>query len=422
MMSIIEANNEVLKRLQTAEPRLVDITTVGAVAPEADKYTLFHAGPPITWEHMSGPMKGAVYAALIYEGVAGSPEEAGRVAADGKITFRPCHEVGMVGPMTGITSVSMPLYAVRNEKYGNIAYSTINEGMGNVIRFGAYEQETIDRLRWIETVYAPVLKDLVMREKDGIDLGAFIGKALQMGDELHMRNAASTVMFRDFLYARLIELGISTKTLCEIARFLSGKNDQLFLNLVMTANKAAADAADGIFPSSIVTAIARNGYEVGIRISGLPGQWFTTPAPPVDALFFPGFSKEDACPDLGDSAILEVLGMGAFAMGVAPALVPFLGMQGAENALKTTAEMYEICHGEHTRYRSAFNGERGLPLGIDIMSVVDLQKRPKINTAVASKEAGVGMIGAGVSEVPLEPFVEALIALDEATENVAHNN
>jgi len=416
MKTIQEANDDVLERLRLAEPRLVDVKTVSEIVPDADAHTLYHAGPPITWESMSGPMKGAVYAALMYEEIASSPDEAEKIAAAGGIRFQPCHEVGIVGPMTGITSWSMPLYVVNNQKYGNFAYSTINEGMGNVIRFGAYEAETVDRLKWIEKSYAPVLKEVIHRE-EGIDLVSFIGKALQMGDELHMRNIASTVMFRDFLYARLVELDLPLTILREIAAFLSGKNDQLFLNLVMAANKAAADAADGIFPSSIVTAIARNGYEVGIRISGLPGRWFTTLAPPVDALFFPGFSQEDACPDIGDSAILEVLGMGAFAMGVAPGLVPFLGMHGAENALATTEAMYEICHGEHDRYRSAFNGERGLPLGIDIMKVVELQRSPKINTAVASKEAGVGMIGAGVSEVPLQPFVDALVALDEAIQN-----
>jgi len=348
----------------------------------------------------------------MYEGLAKDAEEADTLAASGKVSFKPCHEVGMVGPMTGVTSYSMPLYVVKNGTHGNRAYSTINEGMGNVIRFGAYEQETVDRLRWIEEVYAPVLRRLVTQE-EAIDLSSYIGRALQMGDELHMRNTASTLLFRDFLHARLIQMDISSEELRKISRFISEKNDQLFLNLVMAANKASADAAEGVFPSSIVTAIARNGHEVGIRISGLPGHWFTAPAPPVSALFFPGYSKKDACPDLGDSAILEVMGMGALAMGVAPAIVPFLGLQGPEYALATTESMYEICHGEHSRYRSPYNDNRGLPLGIDILKVVELDRVPKVNTAVAHKDAGVGMIGAGVSEVPFQVFADALVGLDE---------
>lgn len=412
MKTIDEANNEVLSRLQNAQPQLVDIQRVREVLPEADKHTLYHAGPPIDWNSMSGPMKGAVYAALIYEGLAQDAQEADSLAASGKVSFKPCHEVGMVGPMTGITSYSMPLYVVKNGAYGNLAYSTINEGMGNVIRFGAYEQETVERLRWIEKSYAPVLKRLIGQE-GSIDLSSYIGRALQMGDELHMRNSASTVLFRDFLHTRLIQMDLPPEVLRQISRFISEKNDQLFLNLVMAANKVSADAAEGVFPSTIVTAIARNGYEVGIRISGLPGQWFTAPAPPVSALFFPGYAKEDACPDLGDSAILEVMGMGALAMGLAPAIVPFLGLQGPENALATTEAMYEICHGEHTRYRSPYNDNRGLPLGIDIMKVVELERVPQVNTAVAHKDAGVGMIGAGVSEVPFQAFADALVALDE---------
>lgn len=406
---IEQANEKALAKLMNAQAVWTDVRYVHELFADFDKYTLLHAGPPITWERMSGPMKGAVAAALMYEGVAASPEEAFGLAASGRVNFHPCHHYQAVGPMTGVTSYSMPLYVVENQENGNVAYSTINEGAGDVLRFGAYSDNTVRRLRWIEEVLAPALKELV-HHRGGVNLNVLIAQALQMGDELHMRNGSSTAIFLKSIMSDLVEVVEDHGKLKEITNFLTTNNEQFFLNLAMSACKAAADAAHGIADSTIVTAMARNGVEIGIRVSGLGDEWFTAPAAEVKGLYFSGFTKEDANPDIGDSAIMETAGLGGFAMAAAPAIVQLLGAGGFQDAVMYTTEMYEICAAESQQYTIASFDFRGTPTGIDIRKVVETGITPAINTAIASREAGVGMIGAGVSRAPLEMFEKALLA------------
>lgn len=406
------ANEEAVKRLRSASPRLVDICQAKDVLKDFDRYTVLHAGPPIDYPQMCAPMKEAVHAALIYEGLAKDRDDAIALAGSGKIRYQTCHEKGAVGPMTGVTTWSMPLFVVENTAYGNRAYSTINEGAGDVIRFGACTERTIKRLHWIEDELAPCLKAAI-KELGGLDISAIMSQALSMGDELHMRNIASSMVFLHHMAAPLAKC-CTKEQLERIMEFLTSKNDQFFLNMAMAANKSAADAADGIPESTIVTAIARNGVEVGIRISGLPGQWFTAPAPLVDGLYFSGFSQADANGDIGDSAIMEVNGFGGFAMAAAPAIVRLLGIPDTDEAMAFTEKMREISDGEHQKYTIPGLNFAGTPLGIDIMKVVETTITPGINTAIVSKEPGVGMIGAGLSRVPFEAFEKALIAFDAA--------
>jgi hypothetical protein len=410
-MSIQAANARALEQILQADPVLTDIRPAHEVISGMDRHTLLHAGPPITWPEMCGPMKGAVFAALKYEKLARNDDEAEKLADSGKITFLPCHTKQAVGPMTGVTSFSMPLYVVENRHAGNTAYSTINEGAGDVLRFGAYTEQTVTRLQWIETVLAPVLKR-VIQNLEGLKLSALMAQALSMEDELHMRNLASTNLLLKAIIPTLIDVEHNHETLAQIVKFLTANNDQFFLNLAMAANKTAADAAHDIQESTLVTAIARNGVEVGIRVSGLPDAWFTAPAPPVEGLYFPGYSAADACPDLGDSAIMETVGFGGFAMAAAPAIVNFLGVPDVSAATAYTQAMYEITAGEQTRYTIPGLNFRGLPAGVDIIKVVETRIQPVINTAIAGKHAGMGMIGAGVAKVPLKVFEQALIAFD----------
>ena len=410
-LSIKQANATAVQKLLQADPVLTDVQPAHKLIPGLNKHTLLHAGPPIEWAHMCGPMKGAVYAALQYEGLAGTAEEAQQLADSGEITFIPCHEKQAVGPMTGITSYSMPLYLVANRDAGNTAYSTINEGAGDVLRFGAFSDNTVRRLHWIEDILAPDLRR-ALKTLGGIQLAPLMAQALTMSDELHMRNIASTKLLLHAIVPALVEVEPDRDTLKDIINFLSVNNDQFFLNLAMAANKAAADAAHGFEGSTLVTAIARNGVEVGIRVSGLADQWFTAPAPTVDGLYFPGFSASNACPDLGDSAIMEVLGFGGLAVAASPAITTFLGIDTVAQAFDMTRLMYEITTAEHPIYRIPDLDFRGLPTGIDIMKVIETGIQPLIHTAIAGNEPGMGMIGAGVAKAPLELFEKALIAFD----------
>lgn len=412
---INQANSKALNRLKQANPRLVDIATAGDVLKDFDKQTLLHAGPPIDYKNMCSPMKQAVHAALIYEGLADSVSQAEQLALEDKIKFVPCHDRGVVGPMTGVTSWSMPLLVVENTTHKNIAYSTINEGAGDVIRFGACTDNTIRRLKWIEKTLAPALKQTIDK-MGGLDLSAMMAQAISMGDELHMRNMSATLLLLFKLSKTLSEV-VHGQELTEILEFITSKNDQFFLNFAMAANKSAADAASGIEHSTIVTTIARNGVDVGIKVSGLGSEWFTCKAPVVEGLYFSGYDSSDANPDIGDSAVMEVNGMGGFAMAASPAIVRIIGIPDTNEAERLTESMRRITFGEHDNYTIPGDNFSGLPLGIDLIKVVEENILPIINTAIVGKEAGVGMIGAGLSEVPFDVFKKAIIAFDDKIKN-----
>lgn len=407
---MIKANEIALKALMDSDPVLVDVKLVHEVLEGFDRHIFLHAGPPIEFQDMCPPMKGAVYCAILNEGFVDTIDEAIQYAESGKIRFRPCHEFGVVGPMTGLTTWSMPVWVVEDRNTKRRSYANISEGSGVGLRFGEYTEKTLNRLKWMKETVAPVFAT-VIKELGGIDLGPIMAQGLASGDELHMRNHSTTATIFKLMALHIAR--IAKEDAEEILRFISVGNDQFFLNLAMAANKLAADAADGVKGSTLVTAIARNGVEVGIRISGLPGRWFTAPAPMIKGLYFPGYTEEDANPDLGDSAIMEVGGFGGCAMITAPAIIKFLGASNVDVAKKTTDSMYEITLGEHPRYQIPLYNFRGVPCGIDAMKVVESQITPVLNTAIASNKAGVGMVGAGMAVIPVETFENALIALAE---------
>lgn len=404
-----EANEKALERLTKAKPVLKDIGRAGDRIPGFEDRMILHAGPPVTWERMSGPQRGAVIGAVMYEGWADTPEEAEEVAAE-EITFSPCHDHDAVGPMAGIISPSMPVIVVENTEHGNTAYSNLNEGLGEVLRFGAYSDEVLERLEWMEDELAPVLKD-VIHELDGIDLKHITAQALQMGDECHNRNNAATSLTARKLMAGLIEGKGPIERRAKVARYIDD-NDHFFLNLSMAACKSAADAAAGIPWSTVVTAMTRNGTDFGIRVSGLEDAWFSVQAPRVDGLYFSGYSKDDAARDMGDSSISETTGIGGFAMASSPAITQFVGGSPSD-ALRYTREMYEVTVGQNNNYTIPALDFRGTPTGIDMLRVLDTGRDPIINTGIAHKEPGVGQIGAGVTHAPREVFHQAAAAFCE---------
>lgn len=404
------ANQEAFKRYASSVPVLVDIGRALDVIPGMTPNTFLHAGPPLTWQAMSGPMRGAIMGALIYEGRAAGPEEAELIAASGDIVFSPCHEHGAVGPMAGVISPSMPVFIIRNQTHGNEAYCTLNEGLGKVLRYGAYSGEVIERLQWMARVLAPGLRKAI-RLAGGLDLRTIIAQALNMGDELHNRNKAGTSLFIRSIAPHLIEAGVPAAEATAILKFINS-NDHFFLNLSMPACKAMLDAAHGIKGSTMVTTMSRNGTEFGIRVSGLPDRWFTGPAEMVKGLYFPGYDERDANPDIGDSAITETAGIGGFAMAAAIAIVQFVGGT-PQDALGYSTRMYEITLGENPAFLIPIFDFRGSPTGIDARRVVETNILPQINTGIAHKRPGVGQVGAGLVNPPWECFARAILALAE---------
>ncbi len=406
---IDDANRGALSLINAADPVLVDILPAGEAIQGLESGTLLHAGPPIAWEEMCEPMKGAVVGAIRYERWAGSESEAGAMVDRGEVKLMPNHDFAAVGPMTGITSPSMPVLVVENTTQGNRAYCTINEGVGKVMRFGANDDEVIDRLRWIADVLAPALGQAI-RSADGVELRPILARALSMGDEMHQRNVAATsLLFRE-LAAGLARANVGG--LDEVLDFLA-RNDQFFLNLAMAAGKATMDPIADIQGSTIVSAMSRNGRDFGIRVGGVGSQWFSAPALMPQGLYFPGYTASDANPDMGDSSIIETMGLGGFAMGGAPAVVGFVGAGTFRDAMDYTLEMDEITEGRHEHFVMPTMDSRGVPCGIDVRKVVETGIAPVINTGIAHRLAGVGQVGAGIVRAPMECFTQALEALAE---------
>lgn len=405
---IDEANKVAISKVLAARPMLIGLDIAINVIPGMADNMILHSGPPVTWERMCGPMRGGVMCALMLEGKASTPEEAEELAASGKIEFSPCHEHSTVGPMAGIVSASMPVWILENEEHGNKAYCTLNEGLGKVLRYGAYGPEVIERLKWMEEIMYPSLKRAV--EKIGkIDLKNIIAQALHMGDEVHNRNRAGTSLLYRTLAPAIVETEDSKKNAADVLNFING-NDHFFLNLSMPVAKCSLDAARGTKGSSLCVAMARNGTDFGIQLAGTDGEWFVGEALVPDALYFAGYTIDDANPDIGDSSITETAGLGGFAMAASPAIVQFVGGT-SKDAVNYTLQMYEITMAENNMYQIPYLNFRGTPTGIDVRKVIEKNALPFINTGVAHKNPGVGQVGAGVLNAPMDPFKKAYVGL-----------
>ncbi len=401
------ANVVAFDRLVAAEPHWVGIATArDAVGLETGQF--LHAGPPVTWERASGPMRGALVAGMLFEGMADTPEQAMALGEAGDLELAPCHGVATVGPMAGVVSPSMPMFDVVNDAFGNHAWCTLNEGLGKVQRYGAYGDEVIERLGWMRDVLGPALADAIAVHGP-LDLRTVIANALQMGDELHNRNRAATSLFVREMMPSLLATGRASGELADVAAFVNG-NDHFFLNLVMPAAKAATDPCRDVEGSSMVVAMARNGTDFGIQVSGTGDEWFTAPAEVPDGLFLGDYTAADANPDIGDSTITETAGVGGFAMAAAPAIVKFIGGEVAD-ALAATQSMYGITLGEHPAYQVPILDFRGTPTGIDVVRIVRTGVVPFVNTGIAGKVAGTGQVGAGLVSPPMEVFTAAVEAL-----------
>ncbi|MDA0240052.1 MAG: DUF1116 domain-containing protein [Proteobacteria bacterium] len=402
------ANAEAFSRYLNSQPVLEGVSTAGAVIEGLGDRTILHSGPPITWERMAAPVKGAVVGAILYEGWADDPAYAEALAASGEIDYAPCHHYNAVGPMAGMISPSMPVWVVRDKANDMKTYSNLNEGLGKVLRYGAYSPDVIDRLRWMGDTLGPVMA-AALEQSEPMELKPLMAQALHMGDEVHNRNVAASALFLKRILPGALRSGLPNEKIAEAAEFIAS-NDLFYLNISMAACKAMLQAAHNVPNSSMVTVMARNGVEFGIRVSGLGDQWFTAEVKPADGLFFPGYSQADAAPDLGDSAITETAGLGGFAMAAAPAIVRFVGGTPAD-ALAATAEMAHITLGKNTAFTLPSLDFAGTPAGIDIRRVVDNNLAPIINTGIAHKEAGVGQIGAGITRAPMACFIAATAAL-----------
>ena len=409
---IDEKNREVIAKVVGSQPILRDNVRAKEVIPqfaENNGKVILHAGPPVEYKNMPDPMQGSCVGAVMFEEWADTEEEARRMLENGEIKFIPCHHCNAVGPMGGITSPNMAVFVVENATDGQKAYCTMNEGIGKVLRFGAYDEEVVNRLRWMRDVLGPTLGKALRSMENGLAVNPLIAKAVAMGDEFHQRNIAASLAFLKEVAPIITAMDMDEKDRYDVIKFLSD-TDQFFLNIMMATGKAVMDSARKDTDGTIVTAMCRNGYEFGIRIAGMGDEWFTGPVNTPQGLYFTGYDAEDACPDMGDSAITETFGVGGMAMIAAPAVTRFVGAGGYEDALRTSNEMMEIVIDRNPNFTVPTWNFQGICLGIDARLVVEKGITPVINTGIANKVAGKGQIGAGTVHPPIECFEKAIVA------------
>jgi hypothetical protein len=404
---IADANQEVVRRLTTGLPVLVDIAPAGEVIPGMQGRMITHSGPPIEWERMCGAQQGAVIGMVLFEGWAETPQEARALLDQGEIRLEPNHPHDAVGPMAGTISPSAPVWVVENRTFGNRAFCRQVEGRQ---QFGEFSNDAIEGLRRWRDLWAPTLRE-ALRQRGGLELDPIIIQALQMGDELHNRQSAASSLFANQMAIAMSRADIPKEQALPTLQYLAG-HQLLFLGLAMAAGKAIADPARGVEHSSLVIAMCRNGVEFGIQVSGLDGEWYVAPAPAVEGLYLPGFGPADAGLDMGDSAITETVGWGGFVLGGAPGILALVGGT-PQDALGYTQEMRKITTGVHPTHRMPALGFEGTSVGIDIRKVVQHNTTPIIDTAIAHREAGHPIIGAGLVRAPMEAFRSALRAFGE---------
>ncbi len=410
---IVKANQAAYDALLQSAPSLIGVGLAKDEVPGMEGKIILHSGPPIAWENMCGPVKGAIVGAILFEGWATDQESASQLACSGEIRFDSCHHHNAVGPMAGIISPSMPVWVVEDLTSGHRTFSNMNEGLGKVLRFGANSSEVIERLNWMANELAPCLGQ-ALRHLGSLELKPLMAQALHMGDEIHNRNNAATALLFKALVPGILHSSGSAATKEKVIEFITN-NDHFFLNISMAACKAMADAAHGFAGSSVVTAMSRNGVEFGIRVSGLGDRWFTAKSPVVNGLYFPGYGPADSAADLGDSTITETVGLGGFSMAAAPAIVKFVnGTPG--QAVAYSKQMQRITIGPNNAFTLPMLNFSGVATGIDLRLILDGNILPVINTGIAHKEAGVGQIGAGITNAPMDCFIAGARALVEALE------
>lgn len=409
---IKKANRIAVERMLAAQPVWIDVARAGDVIPGMEKNMLLHAGPPQKYENMCGPQRGAAWGALIFEGIAKDAKEADHILASGKIKIEPAHDHDSVSGAGHMISFNQPVIVLENKTNGKIYYTHMKEDTFIALRYGSYGEHTIKRLKWLKEVISPIFSK-GLKKVGGINCRDIIAKSLFMGDEGHNRNQAETCLFEQMFMPILLESDLSKNQILEVAKLLQ-YDENFFLYPVMASCKAMLDAGKDVEYSTIVTVMARNGTEFGIKVSALGDAWFTAPAPMVKGLYFPGYTEKDANPDLGDSCITETAGIGGFAMAASPAIVHFgtaTGVGGSvKDAINYTREMYEITETENSIYQIAYLDFRGCPMGIDILKVIDTGILPIINTSISPKEPGRGQIGAGLVRAPMECFKKAFTA------------
>ncbi len=398
-----------VEALDTATVTLSGIRRAAEVSDAVGRRHFLHAGPPIELADITGPMRGALIGGLLFEGEADDPHEAAAIIDAGGVAISPCHDAGAVGAMAGIITPNMPVVVATCN--GRRTFSPLNEGTGGAVRYGSFDDATLDRLRWIASVMAPAF-DAAIQASEPIDLVALVAEGLRRGDDCHNRLAGTTANLLCALAPEMVRC-VPREEAAATLSVVAG-NAHFALPFAISMAKALASCAAGIPGSPVVTAMAANGREFGIRVSGTGDRWFTAPSPIGTPQLLPGLTLDDVNPTMGDSMIAEAVGFGAFAMSAAPAIMSFVGGTAADG-VAIVEEMRAITAATSSRFLLPNEDHRGTPLGIDVHRVARTGCAPVINNGLAHREMGRGRAGAGITRVPIECFLAASVALRAGT-------
>jgi hypothetical protein len=406
--SVGEANAESFSRLEAADPWVVDVALARDVIPAYADNLVLTSGAPMSWEDYAGGQREALIGGALFEGLASTREEAIAGYASGDIRIGSCHDYGAVGSLAGIYTASMPVFVVENRSLGNLGFCNFYEGKEpRRLNYGCYDDGVHDRLVHVNTVLAPVVGEAI-RRVGGIALKPMIARALRMGDEVHSRNAAASMLFnREILPAVLDMVRDDVPGVRETVVHLA-ENDYFFLRLSMAAAKVSADAM--VVPgSTLVSAMAFSCRGFAIRLAGLGDQWFEGPPPVHEGKLFRGHTEDEITWMGGESPITETVGLGGFAQACALSLQDYQG-GSAGIMIERNRQMYEITYGENVTYRIPLFDFRGTPTAIDARRVLATGITPVMDVGLAGRDGG--QIGAGIIRAPRECFELAMSAFN----------
>jgi hypothetical protein len=403
---IDEANRKAVDNILSAEAVLVDMRPAREAVPGFKDNLITHAGPPISWDRMLKVQKIAVLNAIVSEGLAETAQEADALVRRQEVTVEPNHKYGNVSGMCGVTSASNPVFIFKDSVHGNTSTDWMQTDMTS---FGDTYERGIKEVTFVRETLAPVMAATI-KHAGGFNVKELLARGLQMGDELHGSFDATRGILMNWILPHIVRTDFPKETLGQVGDYFMGNGGRWFCgNLMMGGCKVMMDAAKGIKYSSIVTAMARNGVDFGIKVSTLGDAWFIGPAGEIKGFLFPGFTAGDAAPDIGDSAISESRGLGGTALPASPSQARLFG-GGLEEAVQHTKAMQKVSILEDPLFRIPYMDFVGVPVGIDIRKVLELNTVPRIDTGIAHKDGGHGIIGTGIADAPIEAFKKAIAA------------
>lgn len=407
-ISIEDANATAFERLDAADPWVVDVQPARDVLPGYRDNLVLTSGAPMSWHDYTGGQREALIGGARFEGLADSHDDAIAGFASGRIEVGGCHDYSAVGSLAGIYTASMPVFVVENRTHGNRGFCNFYEGKEpRRLNYGCYDEGVHQRLLQVNTELAPVVGEAI-RRRGGIALKPLIARALRMGDEVHSRNAAASVLFNREILPAVLDMVDDRVPGVRDAMLHLAENDYFFLRLSMAAAKASADAM--IVPgSTLVSAMGFSCRGFAIKLAGTGDTWFEGPPPIHQGKLFAGHTEDEITWMGGESPITETVGLGGFAQACALSLQEYQG-GSPEAMIERNREMYTITHGENGSYRIPQFGFRGTPTGIDARKVLDTGVLPVMDVGLAGRDGG--QIGAGVIRAPRECFVDALAEHD----------